>query len=213
MMDGDQQIDAEDAGFMRIATAAAACLLALACLALPWSAGHAETVDGVEVASTIAVDGQVLHLNGAGLRRISLLGIGADIYVAALYLPAVNHDAASILSSPGHKAVMLHFLHKATKEQVQEDFRKGERNNCGNGECNPAELPDFEKLVQTTPAIEVGDTAEYIYDPNRLRVFANGRLICDFNNGLLSHQLLVGFLGQHPPTERLKRELLGLADN
>ncbi len=193
---------------MRIRSAAAALLLAVC-----GSAARAEVVDGVTVASTVVVDGQTLHLNGAGLRRIAVLGIGADIYVAALYVPVVTHDPEAILASPGHKAVMLHFLHKATKEQVEEDFRKGERNNCGDGKCDPKELPDFEKLVQITPALEVGDTAEYIYDPNRLRVFANGRLIVEFNNGLLSHQLLLGFLGQHPPTERLKRQLLGVAED
>ena len=191
---------------MKLTLAAAALALAASI-----SAPRAETFSGVDVPSSIVVDGQTLHLNGAGLRRISLLGIGADIYVAALYLPAENHDAASIVAMPGHKAVRLHFLHAATKEQVEADFRKGERINCGDGQCNPAELPDFEKLVQVTPAIQVGDTAEYIYDPNRLRVFANSRLIADFPNGLLSHQLLLGFLGDHPPTERLKRELLGTA--
>ncbi len=186
-------------------------MAAAALVAVAGSAARAETVAGVNVATTLVVDGQTLHLNGAGLRRISLLGIGADIYVAALYVPAPSHDPAAILAAPGHKAVTLTFLHKATKQQVEEDFRKGERNNCGNGQCDPAELPDFERLVQAAPAVEVGDTQEYIYDANRLRVFANGQAIADFRDGLLSHQLLLGFLGDHPPTERLKRDLLGLS--
>ena len=190
---------------MNTGVAAAAILFALCA-----TGARAETVAGVSFADTLAVDGQTLHLNGAGLRRISLLGIGADVYVAGLYVPAPSHDPAVILSETGHKAVLLHFLHKATKEQVQEDLRKGERNNCGNGQCDPAELPDFERLVQITPAIEVGDTAEYVYDTNRLRVYANGQLIADFKDGLLSRQLLLGFIGDHPPTEKLKRDLLGI---
>ena len=190
---------------MRLKLPAAAMLLALS-----GTPALAEMVGDANVAETIVVDGQTLHLNGAGLRQVPILGI--QIYVAALYLPAPSHDPAAILASLGHKAVVLYFLHQASKEQVQEDFRKGERINCGNGGCDPAELPDFERLVQATPAIERGDTATYIYDPNRLRVLSNGRVIGDYPDGPLSHQLLLGFLGEHPPTERLKRQMLGVAE-
>ena len=176
-------------------------------LALSGAPGHAEMIGDADVAETIVVDGQTLHRNGAGLRQVPVLGI--EIYVAALYLPAPSHDPAAILANPGHKAVVLTFLHRASKEQVQADFRKGERINCGEGQCDPAELPDFERMVQATPAIERGDTATYIYDPNRLRVLSNGRVIGDYADGALSHQLLLGFLGDHPPTERLKRQMLG----
>ena len=190
---------------MRLKLSVAALLLALS-----GAPGHAEMIGDANVADTIVVDGQTLRLNGAGLRQVPVLGI--EIYVAALYLPAPNHDPASILASPGHKVVVLYFLHRASKEQVQEDFRKGERINCGNGGCDPEELPNFERMVQATPAIERGDTATYIYDPNRLRVLSNGRVIGDYPDGPLSHQLLLGFLGEHPPTERLKRQMLGIAE-
>jgi hypothetical protein len=166
-------------------------------------------VGGVNVPETIKVEGQELHLNGAGLRQVPILGI--EIYVAALYLERPSHDPAAILDDPGHKAVVLFFMHGASKEDVQADFRKGERINCGDGRCDPAALPNFERLIQATPAIKRGDTAMYVYDPNRLLVYANDRLIGDYPDGPLSHQLLLGFLGDHPPTERLKRQMLGLA--
>ena len=186
-------------------------LLAALLLVASGASSRAATIGGVDVAETLVIDGQTLHLNGAGLRQVPILGIG--IYIAALYLPAPMHDPAAILSSPGHKAVVLHFLHRASKEEVQNDFRKGERINCGAGQCDPVELPDFERMVQATPAIEAGDTALYIYDPNRLRVAANGKFIGDYADGPFSHQLLLGWLGDHPPTERLKRQMLGLADD
>ena len=184
-------------------------LAAALLLAVSAAPGRAAVIDGVNVADTLAVDGQTLHLNGAGLRQVPILGIG--IYVAALYLPAPSHDPAAIVGDPGRKAVVLYFLHHASKTEVENDFRKGERINCGDGQCDPSELPDFERIVQATPAIEAGDSAVYIYDPNRLRVMANGKLIGDYPNAALSHQLMLGWLGTHPPTERLKRQMLGLA--
>ncbi len=176
-------------------------------LALFAASAQAREIGGVDIPETIVVDRETLHLNGGGLRQVPILGI--ELYIAVLYVPAISHDAEAILDNPGHKAVVLHFLHGASKEQVEEDFRKGERVNCGDGRCDARAAPDFEKLVQATPALERGDTAMYIYDPARLRVYSNGRLIGDYPNGALSRQLLLGFLGDHPPTERLKRQMLG----
>ena len=171
---------------------------------------RAEVIEGVTVGDSLVVDGHVLHLNGAGLRAVPIIGI--DIYIAALYLPAPSHDPASILAMPGPKAVVLYFLHGASKEQVEAQFRHGEQVNCGEGQCDPTELPDFERLVAATPAIGRGDTATYIYEPDRLRVYSNGRPNGDYADGRLSHQLLLGFLGDHPPTARLKRQMLGVAE-
>lgn len=188
---------------MRLKLLAVAGLLTLAV-----GTGRADVIGGVNVGDTFTLDGRPLHLNGAGLRAVPILGIG--IYVAALYLPAPSHDPAAILSMPAPKVVMLHFLHSASKEQVQGQFRHGEQVNCADNRCNPADQPDFEKLVAATPGIEPGDTATYIYYPDRLVVLSNGRLNGEYRNGDLSRQLLEGFLGDHPPTERLKRQMLGL---
>ena len=168
---------------------------------------QAASLNGASIPDTVVVDGQTLHLNGAGLRAVPILSIG--IYVAALYLPTTNHDPAAIMAMPGPKVIVLHFLHAATKAQVEAQFRKGERINCGDGQCSKSDLPDFENLVTSSPAVAVGDTSTYIYEPKRLRVLAGTRLIGDYPDGDLAEQLLRGFIGPHPPTEALKRALLG----
>jgi hypothetical protein len=169
--------------------------------------GQAAMVNGVDVPDTVVVDGKTLHLNGAGLRVIPILNI--QIYVAALYLSNLSHDPAAIMSMPGPKVIVLHFLRAATKDQVEGQFRKGERINCGDGQCNAADQPDFEKLVAASPAVNVGDTSTFIYEPKRVRVLANGRQIGDYPDADLSATLLRGFIGEHPPTESLKRAMLG----
>ena len=172
--------------------------------------GQARTIEGVNIPETFTLDGQQMHLNGAGLRAVPIIGI--DIYIAALYLRTPDHDPGAILGRPEPKVVVLYFLHGASKEKVEGQFRRGEQINCSNGNCNPADQPDFEKLVTATPAIERGDTATYIYYPDRLVVLANGKHNGEYKNPDLSRQLLSGFLGEHPPTERLKRQMLGIAD-
>ena len=186
---------------MKTLIAAAALMLALS---IP--SARALEIDGANIPETFTLDGRVLRLNGAGLRTYVII----PGYVAALYLTAPSHDAAAIVASPAPKVVVVTFRHSATRQQVMESYRKGERINCGNGQCDPAELPDFERLVASSTAMKSGDTATYVYEPKRLRVFDNGQLVGDYADGALSRQLLLGFLGDHPPTETLKKQMLGL---
>lgn len=177
-------------------------------LAVPLHRGHAATVSGVVVPDAYTVNGQALRLNGAGLRTLTIFEV--SIYVAALYVPQPSHDASLIEAEPGPKVIVLHFLHEASKAQVDAEFRKGEQVNCGKGECDPADQADFERLIAAAPPVKVGDTSTYIFMPGRVRVLANDRVIADFANADLSGRLLRGFIGAHPPSESLRAALLGL---
>jgi endonuclease YncB( thermonuclease family) len=170
--------------------------------------GRAEMFHGTEVPDSLVVDGESLRLNGAGLREVTFLDI--NVYVAALYLPQPSHDPEAIMAMPGRKVIVLLFLHGATKAQVATQFRLGEKINCAAGECNRADLPDFERLIASLPAVAVGDTLSYIYEPQRVRVQLNTRLLGDYANADLSAELLRAFIGPHPPSEEVKRGLLGL---
>ncbi len=176
--------------------------------ALSITSGHAATISGIVVPETYNVNGQTLRLNGAGLRTLTIFQV--SIYVAALYVLQPSHDAETIQAEPGAKVIVLHFLHDASKAQVEAEFRKGEQLNCGKGECDPADVPDFERLIAASPAVKVGDTSTYIYTPNRVRVLANDRQIGDFTDADLSRRLLIGFIGPHPPSESLRDALLGV---
>jgi hypothetical protein len=175
-----------------------------------WLASNAAaaTLDGATLPDTYTVNGQSLVLNGIGLRTLTIFAIRA--YVAGLYLPRPSHDAQQILASPGPKVMLLKFIHGASKERVEKQYRAGAETNCGNGGCNPSDQTDFERLVAAAPAVSPGDTSTYIFTDQGVRVFANDRLIGDFANRDLAHLLLSGFIGDHPPSRELRRSLLGL---
>ncbi len=187
---------------MKFRLAAAALMLLVAV-----APARAVVIDDATIPDTYSLDGRTLRLNGAGLRTYVVI----PGYVAALYLGAPSHDPAAIMASQQAKVVVVTFRHSASKQQVEDSYRKGERINCGNGQCDKAELPDFERLVAASTAMKPGDTAAYVYEPKRIRVLINGQVVGDYADGALSKQLLLGFLGDHPPTERLKAQLLGLA--
>jgi hypothetical protein len=183
---------------------------ALACCWLA-SSGVAATLSGVTLPDTYTVDGQSLVLNGIGLRTLTIFRVRA--YVAGLYLPQQNHDAQQILTSAEPKVILLKFIHSASKARVERQYRAGEETNCGDGGCNPSDQVEFERLVAAAPAVEPGDTSTYIFTAQGVRVLANDRLIDEFNNRDLAYRLLAGFIGRHPPSADLRRQLLGLPND
>jgi hypothetical protein len=172
------------------------------------SAAAAATLEGETLPDSYTVDGQTLVLNGIGLRTLTIFHI--DAYVAGLYLPRPSHDAERILASPEPKIILLKFIRGASKQRVEQQYREGEANNCGNGECAPSDQADFERLVAAAPAVNAGDTSTYIFTAKGVRVFANDRLIGVFADRDLAYRLLSGFIGTHPPSPELRRGLLGL---
>jgi hypothetical protein len=172
------------------------------------STAAAATLDGVTLPDTYAVDGQSLVLNGIGLRTLTIFQIRA--YVAGLYLPQPSHDAQQILASTGPKVIILKFIRGASKERIERQYRAGEAVNCGDGGCDPADEGDFERLVAAAPAVSPGDTSTYVFTSKSVRVFANDRMIDEFTNRDLAFRLLSGFIGNRPPSQELRRQLLGL---
>ena len=180
-------------------------LLAI-CLASPVCAA---TVEGVVFPERYAVDGSDLVLNGAGLRTLTIFHV--RIYVAGLYVAQPSHDARQILAAPGTKVVVMEFLHAGSKADVERQYRKGEEENCGHGECDPADEGDFERLIAAAPAVEPGDTFTYVISNRGVRLLHNNKLVIDLANKDLGYRILSGFIGPHPPSQELKTALLGLA--
>ena len=188
-------------------TAKTLARLALAGALMLGGAGQAATLGGVTLPDTYPAGGQSLVLNGIGIRTLTIFNV--KVYAAGLYVAQRSGDARAILASPGPKVIVLQFLHAASKSDIEKQYRAGEARNCGNGGCDPADEADFERLIAATPAAAVGDTLTYILSPRGERALVNNRQIGEFANPDLAVRLLAGFIGPTPPSEDLKRHLLG----
>lgn len=181
----------------------------LLALLLCSGAAQAASLAGVTLPDTLAVDGQTLALNGLGLRTLTIFHVRA--YVAGLYVPQRSGDERQIVASPGPKAIVLQFLHSASKSAVERQFHTGETVNCGSGGCDPADQADFDRIVGSAPSVDVGDTFTFALTNRGVRFYANGRLLAQSSRPDLGRLFLLGFIGAHAPSEDLRAHLLGRA--
>jgi Chalcone isomerase-like len=170
---------------------------------------RAATLADVQVPDTLSVDGKSLMLNGYGLRTLTFLKV--KIYVAALYLPKRSSDAKAILASPGPKAIVLHYIHSGSKDQVQDRYREGEKTNCGNGGCDASLQADFDKLLASAVPVSEGDVSQFIVSEKGFRVTFNGKTVVAFPDSRLGNLIIDGFIGAHPPSPDLRDALLGVS--
>jgi hypothetical protein len=185
-----------------------ASLLLSSCFVL---GARAATLEGVTLQDTFPVQGQVLKMNGIGVRTLTIFNV--KVYVAALYLAKPSRNAQEILKSSTPKVIRMQFLHAGSKEDIEKEYRQGEQNNCGAGGCSQADQGDFERLVAAAPAVKVGDTSTFIFTSSGVTVLANDRPLVTLNNPDLASHLLEGFIGAHPPSESLRSHLLGQQDD
>ena len=166
---------------------------------------RAADLDGVSIPDAQSADGRRLVLNGIGLRTFSIFDI--HIYVAGLYLERQSDNPEVILHSPETKLLDLHFLHDVNADDAREAWLDGFNKNC-RPPCylDPQDVQRF--LAAVTP-IQKGDETKLLFTSSGAVVTSNGQLAGHINDPHFAEVILATFIGPAPPTERLKRELLG----
>jgi Chalcone isomerase-like len=184
-----------------------AAALALLLVCAPPAVSGTPTIDGVTFPSALTVDGRILHLNGVGLRTLTLFRIHA--YVAALYLEHPGHDSGAIEASTEIKTLFLKFLQAASQERVQGMLRRDEAKYCAAAVCPASDAQDIERLVALFPAVKRGDYATYVFSPRGVRVLMNNVPLVTFGNPDFARRLLDAFIGPHATVQSLRNALLG----
>jgi hypothetical protein len=183
----------------------AALVAVLAILAISAGAG---TLDGVSLPDTATLGGTELRLNGIALRTYSWLRI--RIYIAGLYLENPAHDAEAILRSPEKKLLVVRFIHDVDAEDARKAWREGFDDNC-RAPCHLAPA-DVTRFLAAVPAMRSGDRSTLAFTPAGVAITMNGENVGTISDPMFANAVLATFIGPHPPTERLKRELLGLGE-
>jgi hypothetical protein len=159
---------------------------------------------GVKVPDTATIGGQQLVLNGLGLRKKAIF----SVYVGALYLPAKSADPAAIITLEAPKRMEMHFVRDVGKDKIAEGWREGFANNSG------AKLPALQQRLDEFAGKWVdmanGDMAAMTYlGGGLLKLEIKGQEVGTFQGKEFADAVLACWLGPKPPSEDLKKGLLG----
>jgi hypothetical protein len=165
----------------------------------------AKELAGVKVADTLSVGGKTLALNGLGLRKKAIF----KVYVGGLYLEAPSKDAGAILAADAPKAVAMHFVRGIGKEKLVEAFQEGFENNAKDKMA--AEKASIDKFLSWTSDVKDGDAWTFAYTPGKGTAVMHGDKEMGTIEGKGFADVLFSlWLGPKPPSEDLKKGMLGL---
>lgn len=177
-----------------------------ALLALHAPAGFAREVAGVNVPDTMTLGDKTLALNGAGVRSKFFV----KVYVGALYLPAMQREAARIIEADTPVAVHLHFLHSEVEaKKLVDAWNDGFNANhdAARLAALKARIERFNALFRT---VKRGDVVRIEYTPGRgTSVAISGEERGSIEGGDFRAALLRIWLGDSPADADLKRAMLG----
>lgn len=189
---------------MKIRASVAVGILAAAAVGAAAPIRAASLAD-VTMPDTVSAAGKTLRLNGLGLRT----KVFFKIYVGGLYLENPTHDAARAIAADEGKRVVMHFLYKkVTAKQLadawDEDFRD---NNPG---LSAAVKADVEKFKSWMGDVVSGQEIVSTYEPGKgTTVEVAGQEKGTIPGVDFMRALWSVWLGPHPPTEDLKKGMLG----
>ncbi len=165
------------------------------------------TRDGVTLPTQTDVDGHALVLNGTATRKKFIV----KVYVAALYLPARETDAETILGADEPRQLVIQFVHNGVdKGDLCDALTAGTKKDTPDPS---AELQvQFDTLCSYMEDVKKGDQLVLTYLPELgTRVSVKGVEKGTIESKAFADDLFKVWIGPRPgPGEGIKKQLLGL---
>ena len=158
---------------------------------------------GATLPDTLKAGEKTLKLNGLGLREKAVF----KVYVGGLYLESPSKDAGAILASDQAKGIRMHFVRDLTKAQLVEAFQEGFEANVKDRAPQKAA---FDRMLALVPDMKEGSTLTFAYVPGKgTTLSAGGKELGVFEGKGFADAVFAIWLGPKPPSEDLKKGLLG----
>lgn len=164
----------------------------------------AASLEGVTLPDTATVGGKNLVLNGLGLREF----LWVDVYVGGLYLETKATTPDAVMAEQGPYRVVMHLLHDVSHKQFADNWMDDLKNN------NPGIMDKLgEQAKQFTTLFDdarKGDEIVMDFVPGTgMSVTHNGKLMGTVAGDEFARDVLHCYVGPNPPTEKLKKGMLG----
>lgn len=179
----------------------AATLALFATFALTAPPTQAKELAGVRLPDRITVAGQPLLLNGMGLREKVFI----DVYVAGLYLPSKTTDAEIAIRSDVPKRIEMVMRRSVDRAKLAETMRDSIR-----AAGAPEAAAHADTLAGWMEDVAEDDRIVLEYLPGKgTTVTVKGKLKGTIEGPAFMRAVWGIYLGPNPPTEALKKGLLG----
>lgn len=160
---------------------------------------------GVQFADKAKVGDQELVLNGLGLRTKMVF----KVYAAGLYLAQKQSDAAKILAEDSARLFEMEMLRSVGKDKMVEAWNECLANN--NPGASAEIKAGFSQLQSFMGDLATGDRLSYSYKPGEgTSVTVKGAAKGTIAGKAFADAVFKCWIGPTPPTEELKKGLLGL---
>lgn len=172
---------------------------------------QAAELQGVKLPDSATVDGKTLSLNGMGLREVHKFGFPVKVYVAGLYLEKKNSDSEALIKNDETKKLIMQFLRAVDREALNDAFRKGYEDNCVMA-CDKKK-EQFKLFAQNVVSVRKDNQIALTFYKDKIEIDTNGPNAKKetIKNADLARNMLAVFINKKaPPTEELRKGLLGL---
>lgn len=173
-----------------------------AILALFLATGQLRAEPSSEYPTTLKIEDKELTRRGWGFRTATWFKV--KVYHAGLYVEDVK---AEPLISPGVKVIDLTFVHDVNQPDMVKAWKDSFAKNCGSACGVPGAI--MEKFLENLKAAKVGDKYRYIFAADRVEVQMASGGVAKYADPKFAKLLLSTWIGEFPPTETLKKSLLG----
>ncbi len=174
--------------------------LVLFTLALNLSAA---SLEGINFADKVSVEGKDLVLNGIGIRKATFLKI--KVYLGALYLDQKTKDPNAFLQTTSPKQIVMHFVRDVDAKKLREAFTEGMEAANKNHEAFKAQLDKFNSFI---PDVVKNDLITITFYNDGVQTNSKGKVSEKIMGGDFSKALL-NIWFTNPRDENLKSGLLG----
>ena len=170
------------------------------------SAALAAEVGGVKLADKVAVGGQDLVLNGAGIRTRVMF----KVYVGSLYVPAKATDLAAVLAK-GPRRIQMNILRNLTADQLVDALNDGLKENNTEAEMAAvkAQQDQLMAIMKSLGEVKEGHVVALDFVDGATVVGFNGAAKGTIPGEAFNKALTKIWLGDKPIQADLKKAMLG----
>ncbi len=158
---------------------------------------------GISLPDTQEVAGNILVLNGIGIREATIFNV--DVYVAGLYIKAKTKSAAEIINAKNPKKILMHFVRDVEAAKITDAYTEGFKKNGGK-----ALAAKVNKLNSWVVDMKEGDRMAIVYVPGKgTHLVVKGKKTATVAGDKFAEVLFKIFFGPNPPNSDLKEGMLG----